>query len=104
MRGLSENKVGKVNNKELYYLLKGRIGGRTTIKIIDLILEMPLNRNQIANLLKIDYKTVTYHLKIVSKYDYVTVDQFENKYFYRPGEKLLKNIDEYYLIKKLVEK
>ena len=103
MKEPEKNRVWHVNNKELYYLLKGRLGGKTTINIIDMILKKPHNRNQLSKKLNVDYKTVTYHLKIICKYKYITKDQFENSYYYRPSEKLLKNLAEYNQIKKLVE-
>ena len=96
-------KVWNVNNKELYYLLKGRKGGKTTIDIIDMILEKPCSRTQLSKELNVDYKTVTYHLKIVCKYNYISKEKFERTYFYAPSEKLLNNINEYYHIRKLVE-
>ena len=68
MKEPEKNRVWHVNNKELYYLLKGRLGGKTTINIIDMILEKPHNRNQLSKKLNVDYKTVTYHLKIICKY------------------------------------
>lgn len=97
-------KVWNVNNKELYYLLKGRKGGKTTIDIIDMILEKPCSRTQLSKELNVDYKTVTYHLSIVCKYNYISKEKFERTYFYSPSEKLLNNINEYYHIRKLVEK
>lgn len=93
----------KINNKELLFLIKVRDGGETTARIIDSILERPYNKNQLSKKLKLDYKTITYHIGIISKYNYITKEKFEKSYYYTPSKKLLKHLNEYNLIKESIK-
>ena len=48
-QGTLENwNLWNIQDKELVSLILGRSGGITTSRIIDLILQKPLNKNQIA--------------------------------------------------------
>ena len=49
----------------LYYLVIGTRGGETRAKIINSIIKKPMNANQLALELNLDYKTVQHHLKIL---------------------------------------
>ena len=51
----------------LWYLIAGTKGGETRGKIIDLINKNPSNANKIAEILKLDYKTVRHHLGVLEK-------------------------------------
>ena len=97
------NNIWNISNKELLYLIKSREGGKTTARIIDAVLEGPYNKNQLSKKLQLDYKTIEYHLKIMSKYNYITKEKFERNYYYLPSKKLLKNIKEYNLIKESIK-
>ena len=49
-----------------YYLILGTRGGPTRLTILD-ALHNPQNTNQLATLLKLDYKTVIHHLDLLRK-------------------------------------
>ncbi|WP_458454710.1 ArsR/SmtB family transcription factor [Methanobrevibacter sp.] len=100
---LNINPIWTVNDKDLLYLIKLRTGGKTTVKIIDLLLEEPYNKNQLANKLHVDYNTISYHLSLLCKYNFMIKEQVGRKYFYRPSDKLINNIEEYILIKQSME-
>lgn len=51
----------------LWYLIASSRGGVNRAKIIDLVNARPANANQIASELKLDYKTVLHHLKVLSE-------------------------------------
>ncbi len=51
----------------LWYLIAGTRGGETRGKIIDLLRKKPSNANKIAEMLKLDYKTVRHHLEVLEK-------------------------------------
>jgi predicted ArsR family transcriptional regulator len=59
------------NTRSLKYLLgwlfAGTRGGSTRARIVEVIKETPQNANQLATLLKLDYKTVRHHLTVLEK-------------------------------------
>lgn len=95
--------LSNITDKKLLYLIVGRKGGKTTIRILDKILMRPYNKNQLANQLNLDYNTITHHIKILENHDYITEVKFENSYYYQPSEKLYKSIDEYNTIKESMQ-
>ena len=92
-----------IKDKELYSMLMGSDGGRTRMKIIDEILIKPCNANQLSKRLKLDYKTITYDLDIICSHRYMTREKFEKKTYYYPGDRLIKNLDEYIDIRKQID-
>lgn len=88
-----------ITDKELFNILIGETGGKTRIKILDAILIMPSNANQLSKQLKLDYKTITYHLDIICNHNYATKETFGKITFYYPSDKLIKKLDEYNEIK-----
>ena len=51
----------------LGWLIAGSKGGVTRAKIIESLQENSQNANQLANSLKMDYRTIRHHLKILQK-------------------------------------
>ena len=98
-----DKNIWKVVDRELLTLIKGRRGGNTTLLIIDAILSGPYNGHQLSRKLNIDYNTVKFHLRIIYKHEYITREKFEETYFYYPTEKLYNNLNEYNLIKEIME-
>lgn len=93
----------KVTNKELLALLVGRRGGRTTIRIIDSLLNKPQNKNQLATSLNLDYNTINFHISLMCNHDYVTSETLNRSKYYNLTEKFYKYIDEYNLIKECLK-
>jgi DNA-binding transcriptional ArsR family regulator len=56
----------------LGWLIAGTRGGVTRAKILETLRENPQNANQLANLLKMDYRTIRHHLKILQKNRIIT--------------------------------
>ena len=56
----------------LGWLIAGTRGGPTRAKIIETLKETPQNANQLANQLKLDYRTIRHHLKVLEKNKIVT--------------------------------
>lgn len=84
-RDITENKKlrQKLNNsnkqrKLLCYLIKGTRGGETRALILKNLSERSYNANQLANILKMDYKTVRYHLDILIKNNIINMDKKGN--------------------------
>jgi predicted ArsR family transcriptional regulator len=65
-----------VNQRALKYLLgwliAGTRGGMTRAQIIKTLNETPQNANQLANSLKLDYKTIRHHLTVLEKNKLIT--------------------------------
>jgi DNA-binding transcriptional ArsR family regulator len=56
----------------LGWLIAGTRGGPTRAKIIEALKESPQNANQLATLLKMDYKTMRHHLEVLEKNRIIT--------------------------------
>jgi DNA-binding transcriptional ArsR family regulator len=49
----------------LWWLIGGSRGGRNRLRIIRRLHDTPMNTNQLANALDLDYKTVQHHLELL---------------------------------------
>ncbi|MCU0860174.1 MAG: winged helix-turn-helix domain-containing protein [Thermoplasmata archaeon] len=66
-------------NRLLWWILAGTKGGPNRARIIELLHERPLNANQIAEKLGMDYKTVRHHLSVLAEND-IIVTTADGKY------------------------
>lgn len=97
-------KYNTFNNKELNTLLLKRKGGSTSIRIIDALLDRPLNAYQLSKLLELDYKTIIYHVTLFCESEFLTKDKENYGPLFYPSKKLLENLIEYEKIKKIIKK
>ena len=51
----------------LWHLLGGTRGGPLRIRLLRLLRERPMNTNQVAGALGIDYKTAQHHLRVLAE-------------------------------------
>ncbi|MFB6133146.1 MAG: winged helix-turn-helix domain-containing protein [Halanaeroarchaeum sp.] len=58
--------------KVLWWLLGGSRGGRNRLRIIRALEGEPMNANQLAETLDLDYKTVRHHLDLLEEHDVLT--------------------------------
>jgi DNA-binding transcriptional ArsR family regulator len=58
----------------LWYLIGSTKGGVNRAKILELIKSQPANANQLASILKVDYKTIVHHLKVLSENSLIITD------------------------------
>lgn len=67
----------------LGWLIAGTRGGVTRAHIINALKETPQNANQLAHLLKMDYRTIRHHLQILQKNRIITSagDRYGLTYF-----------------------
>jgi DNA-binding transcriptional ArsR family regulator len=56
----------------LGWLIAGTRGGVTRAKIFEALKEKPQNANQLATVLKMDYKTMRHHLEVLEKNRLIT--------------------------------
>ncbi|MDQ1280850.1 MAG: hypothetical protein QG670_2113 [Thermoproteota archaeon] len=67
----------------LQWLLVGTRGGVKRAQIIEAIKEEPRNANQLASLLRVDYRTIRHHLEVLEKNNLITSmgEQYGKMYF-----------------------
>ena len=65
----------------LGWLIAGTRGGPTRAKILEALKETPQNANQLATLLKMDYKTMRHHLEVLEKNKTSVGDRYGATYF-----------------------
>ena len=70
----------------LGWLIAGTRGGPTRAKIIEILKETPQNANQLATALKMDYRTIRHHLKVLEKNRIITTagEGYGTTYFLSP--------------------
>jgi DNA-binding transcriptional ArsR family regulator len=70
----------------LGWLIAGTRGGLTRARIIEILKETPQNANQLAGLLKMDYRTIRHHLDVLQKNRIITSmgDGYGMTYFLSP--------------------
>ena len=71
----------------LWYLIGSTKGGANRAKILKALSERPANPNQLSTVLKLDYKTVLHHLKVLSENGLVITDdkdRYGAAYFLSP--------------------
>ncbi len=61
--------------RSLFWLLIASRGGDTRIRILGLILNDPLNKNELSKSLGLNYRTVTHHLNVLIKNNIIREDQ-----------------------------
>jgi len=68
------------------WLIAGTRGGVTRAHIIRALRETPQNANQLANLLRVDYRTIRHHLEVLEKNGLIvsTGDKYGVTYFLSP--------------------
>ncbi|MEF8825946.1 MAG: winged helix-turn-helix domain-containing protein [Halapricum sp.] len=79
--------------KVLWWLIGGSRGGRNRVRIIRALNEKPMNANQLATTLELDYKTIRHHLAKLEENDVVTSmgDEYGKTYFLT--ERMERNLD-----------
>jgi len=56
----------------LWFIFAGTRGGLNRLRIILKIKETPLNNNQLAKELNLDYKAIQHHIKVLEKNNLIT--------------------------------
>jgi len=56
----------------LWFVFAGSRGGLNRLKIISKLKENPLNINQLANKLGLDYKAIQHHIRVLEKNNMIT--------------------------------
>jgi len=56
----------------LWFLFAGSRGGLNRLRIISILKEKPLNANQLAKELGLDYKAIQHHIRVLEKNNIIT--------------------------------
>ena len=56
----------------LWFVFAGARGGLNRLKIISILKENPLNINQLAKKLSLDYKAIQHHIRVLEKNNLIT--------------------------------
>lgn len=56
----------------LWFIFAGSRGGLNRLRIISSLKEKPLNTNQLAKELDLDYKAIQHHIKVLEKNNLIT--------------------------------
>lgn len=77
----------------LWWIIAGTKGGITRAKIILALKERPLSANQLSKLLNLDYKTIRYHLQLLTDNELLTTAGKRYGLMYFASPKLESNYD-----------
>ena len=84
--------------KLLHQIFLKRKGGKTSAKIVDLLLIRPYNGSQIARIIEMDYNTIEYHLEILCKSKLVMCESDSYGSLYPEQIRRLADIKNYHLL------
>ena len=56
----------------LWFVFAGSRGGLNRLRIISILKKTPLNTNQLAKEMSLDYKAIQHHIKVLEKNNMVT--------------------------------
>lgn len=70
-------------NRLFWFIFVGSRGGANRLRIISAIIEKPLNTNQLAKHLGLDYKLIQHHIRVLSKNNIITKvgEEYGSTYF-----------------------
>jgi DNA-binding transcriptional ArsR family regulator len=86
----------------LWYVFATTRGGPTRIRIMNLLLKRPYNMHQISKNLKMDYKTVQHHIKILEENKIIIAEEKKYGSIYFPSHMFEDIKDTFEEIKKRV--
>jgi len=69
----------------LWYVFATTRGGPTRVRIMDLLDKRPYNMHQISKELRLDYKTVQHHIKVLEENRVVTAEEKKYGTIYFPS-------------------
>ncbi len=69
----------------LWYVFATTKGGPTRVRIVDLLEKRPYNMHQISKELKLDYKTVQHHIRVLEENRVLTAEEKKYGTIYFPS-------------------
>lgn len=93
-----------MDKKLLWWIFGVSRGGPVRAKIVKVLHDRPYNANQLATEIKVDYKTIRYHLNILLKNNVVTTLDKGNIVMYFLSDAIEKKYEDFLEIyKKVIE-
>ena len=93
------------NAKRLFwFLFAGTRGGMNRISIMELLIQQPYNINQLAEIIKIDYKAIQHHIRVLEKNNLITSLGEKYGVLYFISNYFEMNIDEFKEVKTKIMK
>ena len=77
---------------EILWILVGSKGGRTRARILEIISERPMNANQLAEILGLNYHTITYNMNVLIKNRLVDAEGHRYGQMYYPSKIFTSNV------------
>jgi DNA-binding transcriptional ArsR family regulator len=77
----------------LWWLVGGSRGGRNRLRILRVLEERPMNTNQLANELGLNYRTVQHHLEVLEENTIVTTEGGNYGTVYFLSDRMRENMD-----------
>ena len=70
----------------LWFLFAGSRGGINRLKLVSILKETPLNANQLAKELSLDYKAIQHHIRVLEKNNIISKagEKYGVTYFISP--------------------
>lgn len=87
----------------LWWLLAGSKGGKTRGRIIETLQAKPSNANQLAESLKLDYKTIRHHLEVLKDNQIIVAEGEKYGAIYFLSDEMEKNQEVFQAIWKKVK-
>jgi DNA-binding transcriptional ArsR family regulator len=76
----------------MWWIFAGTRGGRMRQKLVEALLLRPMNPNQLASQLDVNYRTVIHHLEVLTENRLVTVEGPNYGKVYFPSQLLVQNL------------
>lgn len=78
--------IDRYSKRLLWFIFAGSRGGLNRLRIVKQIRNSPLNINQLAKELQLDYKAIQHHIKVLEKNNIITKigEKYNVTYFISP--------------------
>lgn len=77
----------------LWWLIGGSRGGGNRLRIVRALEERPMNTNQLAETLDLNYKTVQHHLEVLEENDVLRTQGEDYGQMYFLTDEMVENLD-----------
>src|SRR5579883_2558332 len=76
----------------MWWVFAGTKGGRMRQKLVEALLSKPMNPNQLASQLNVNYRTIVHHLEVLTENRLIIAEGPNHGKVYFPSQLLLQNL------------